>query len=82
MADKKLVDYYMSLPYTIHVERMEAWGTVSYKASVLEFNKHNNCEVIQLTEEQAYNVIREIMRTWIITRLDLKDMPIPKPKEY
>ncbi|MCH5583798.1 hypothetical protein MK805_02295 [Shimazuella sp. AN120528] len=79
MVNKNLVDYYMSLPYTIHVERLEAWGYISYKASVLEFK---NCEIITLTEEQAYSSIREIMRIWIKARLEHQDMPIPKPNEY
>jgi predicted RNase H-like HicB family nuclease len=69
----------MSLPYTIHIERFEEMGYVSYKASVLEFK---NCDVIQLTEEQARSTIREIMRIWIEARLHHKDMPIPKPYGY
>jgi len=79
MTNKNLVDYYMSLPYNIHVERFEQWGDVSYKASVLEFE---NCEIFGLTEEFVRSTIPEIMRIWIKTRLDLKDMDIPKPYGY
>lgn len=71
MSNEKDVQYYMSLPYTIAMQKSEG----RYYIRVAELD---GCQSYADTPEQAYANIQEVLRDHIEIKLEYGD-PIPEP---
>lgn len=76
MANKDLT-YYMGLPYSVVIRRINDESGQYYFADVLELD---GCQSHGDTPEEAYENIREAMEGWFEVKLEHGD-PIPEPRE-
>ncbi|MTW85646.1 toxin-antitoxin system HicB family antitoxin [Virgibacillus dakarensis] len=76
MANKDK-SYYMALPYSIVIKRMDDESGQYYYSTVLELD---GCQSHGDTAEEAYNNIREAMEGWIETKL-AHGGQVPEPKD-
>ncbi|MBM7644446.1 antitoxin HicB [Scopulibacillus daqui] len=71
------MNYYMNLPYSIIIKRVNDESGRYYFADILELD---GCHSHGNTPEEAYKNVHEAMEGWLKTKLDFGD-PIPEPKE-
>ncbi|ONK21242.1 pilus assembly protein HicB [Bacillus sp. VT-16-64] len=74
---KKDVSYYMELPYSIVIKKINDGSGQYYFADVLELD---GCHSHGDTAEEAYKNAREAMEGWLETKLEHGD-PVPEPRE-
>lgn len=77
MQNQKDINYYLELPYTFQVKRVEDDGQVYFWASVKELD---GCHTSGVTWEEAYTDLLEVFRTHLEIKLEHGD-PIPEPDE-
>jgi predicted RNase H-like HicB family nuclease len=70
------VKYYSNLPYSIVIDKWDDGNGPYYVAKVLELP---GCLIHGDTPEEAINEIKDVMRDWIRTSLELGHK-IPKPR--
>jgi antitoxin HicB len=75
--EPKDAKYYMDLPYSIVIKKMNDENDQYYYAHVIELD---GCQSHGQTEEEALSNIREAMEGYIETRLEFGDK-IPEPKQ-
>ncbi|SDD29215.1 Predicted nuclease of the RNAse H fold, HicB family [Paenibacillus sp. UNCCL117] len=77
MKNQKDVAYYLSLPYTFQVRRVEEDSKGRYWANVKELD---GCHTSGDTWEEAYADLQEVLKDHIEIKLEHGD-PIPEPHE-
>jgi antitoxin HicB len=75
--NKKSIKYYMDLPYSIVIKKMNDESGQYYYAQVAELD---GCQSHGSTEAEALSNIREALKGYLETKLEFGD-PIPEPKQ-
>ncbi len=75
MENQKDLAYYLSLPYTFQIRRIEDEGDISYWANVKELD---GCHTAADTWQEAYSELEEVLKAHIEIKLEHGD-PIPEP---
>lgn len=76
MKNRKSLSYYLSLPFTYHVERTGLDGKLSYYASC---NEIPDAHGYGANPDEARYYAKEILVIWIKSRLEHQDQFIPEP---
>jgi antitoxin HicB len=80
MESQKDLSYYLSLPYTFQVRRIEEDNEVRYWANVKELD---GCHTPANSFEEALNELQVVLEMYIETKLEHGDsIPEPVDQEY
>jgi len=72
---KKNLEYYLSLPYSISIQRREDEDGICYLGKVLELD---GCHSHGATKEEAFVNLQEALEGYLEVKLEYGD-PIPEP---